>query len=145
MVVLERRQLCWQRGSQQGKHPNERYINILLLGSTNLHNPGRTHFNGDWPGVASSRSSKLPVAVITPIWGHRRWSHRSRLWPTTTPRSTMTDSTTCLGRTCLKWGPDGELAALDLSLVLKRLAQVDQELTAMNQHTAHPQPCPSLS
>jgi hypothetical protein len=27
----------------------------------------------------------------------------------------------CLGRTCLKWGSDGELAALDLCLVLERL------------------------
>ena len=57
----------------------------------------------------------------------------------------MTDSTTCLGRTCLKWGPDGELTALDLGLVLERLAQVDHELTALHQHTAQPQPCPSIS
>ena len=57
----------------------------------------------------------------------------------------MTDSSTCLGRTCLKWGPDGELTALGLGLVLERLAQVDQELTAVNQDTANPQPCPSIS
>jgi hypothetical protein len=25
----------------------------------------------------------------------------------------------CLGRTCMKWGSDGELAALDLCLVLE--------------------------
>ncbi|MEB3276303.1 MAG: hypothetical protein VKM92_04975 [Cyanobacteriota bacterium] len=43
----------------------------------------------------------------------------------------MTDSATtisisdCLGRTCLKWGADGELTALDLALVMERLAQVD--------------------
>lgn len=43
----------------------------------------------------------------------------------------MTDSATtisisdCLGRTCLKWGADGELTANDLALVLERLAQVD--------------------
>jgi hypothetical protein len=59
--------------------------------------------------------------------------------------SAMTDSTTCLGRTCLQWGPDGELTALDLGLVLERLAQVDHELTAVNQDTATPQPLPSLS
>ena len=46
----------------------------------------------------------------------------------------MTDSTQvlhsygCLGRTCLKWGQDGELTPLDRSLVLERLAQVDQQL-----------------
>jgi len=34
----------------------------------------------------------------------------------------------CLGRTCLKWSPDGELSPLDLALVMGRLAQVDQEL-----------------
>jgi hypothetical protein len=39
----------------------------------------------------------------------------------------MTDSihslniSDCLGRTCLKWGSDGELADLDLCLVLERL------------------------
>jgi hypothetical protein len=30
-----------------------------------------------------------------------------------------------MGRTCLKWSADGELTALDLGLVLRRLAQVD--------------------
>jgi len=38
------------------------------------------------------------------------------------PRSFDPTSRTCLGRTCLKWGVDGELSALDLCLVLKRLA-----------------------
>ena len=43
----------------------------------------------------------------------------------------MTDSTTtisignCLGRTCLKWGANGELTTNDLALVMERLAQVD--------------------
>ena len=58
------------------------------------------------------------------------------------PRS---GSSSCLGRTCLKWGADGELTALDLSLVLERLAQVDQEVTVLHHHTAQPQPCPSIS
>ena len=51
----------------------------------------------------------------------------------------------CLGRTCLKWGADGELTAQDLSLVLERLAQVDQQVTALNQHTETGQPCASVS
>jgi hypothetical protein len=60
----------------------------------------------------------------------------------------MTDSThpngpsNCLGRTCLKWGADGELTALDFSLVMERLAQVDQEVAALEQPPAefHPYP-----
>jgi hypothetical protein len=63
----------------------------------------------------------------------------------------MTDSTlqnasgSCLGRTCLKWSADGELTALDLSLVLERLAQVDRELTGLPQDTVESQSCPSVS
>jgi len=52
-------------------------------------------------------------------------------------------SRTCLGRTCLKWSADGELSALDLGLVLERLAQVDAELTGLRQNSV--QPCPSIS
>jgi hypothetical protein len=63
----------------------------------------------------------------------------------------MTDSTypegpsNCLGRTCLKWGTDGELTALDLSLVMERLAQVDEEVAALYQDTPDCQPCASRS
>jgi hypothetical protein len=63
----------------------------------------------------------------------------------------MTDSThpegpsNCLGRTCLKWGTDGELTALDLSLVMERLAQVDEEVAALSQDTPDCQPCVSRS
>jgi hypothetical protein len=63
----------------------------------------------------------------------------------------MTDSTTpnsannCLGRTCLKWASDGELTALDLRLVMERLAEVDPEVAALYQDTADLQPCPSVS
>jgi hypothetical protein len=63
----------------------------------------------------------------------------------------MTDSTrqnalsNCLGRTCLKWGEDGELTALDLNLVMERLAQVDQEVAALNQVSPALQPSPSIS
>jgi hypothetical protein len=42
----------------------------------------------------------------------------------------------CLGRTCLKWSADGELTALDLSLVLQRLAQVDQQMNCLHQAAA---------
>jgi hypothetical protein len=51
----------------------------------------------------------------------------------------------CLGRTCLKWSADGELTALDLSLVLSRLAEVDGELTGTEQQTQQPLPCLSTS
>jgi hypothetical protein len=51
----------------------------------------------------------------------------------------------CLGRTCLEWGSDGELTALDLSLVLERLAQVDIEMTYLRQDSVNCQPCPSIS
>lgn len=51
----------------------------------------------------------------------------------------------CLGRTCLKWGADGELTALDLSLVMQRLAQVDPEVMALQQPTPDPEPCLSVS
>jgi hypothetical protein len=62
----------------------------------------------------------------------------------------MTDSTiqnasgSCLGRTCLKWSADGELTALDLSLVLERLAQVDREVSAVPQSSLDSQPCSSV-
>lgn len=37
----------------------------------------------------------------------------------------------CLGRTCLKWGADGELTSVDRLLVLERLARVDPQLKAL--------------
>jgi hypothetical protein len=63
----------------------------------------------------------------------------------------MTDSTiqnasgSCLGRTCLKWSADGELTALDLSLVLERLAPGDREVSAVPQSSLDSQPCSSVS
>lgn len=36
----------------------------------------------------------------------------------------------CLGRTCLKWGSDGELTSLDMEAVLRRLADIDHDLAA---------------
>jgi len=41
----------------------------------------------------------------------------------------------CLGRTCLKWGADGELTDVDLNLLMQRLAVVDPEVTALLEHT----------
>ncbi len=64
----------------------------------------------------------------------------------------MTDSTrvihasSCLGRTCLKWQVDGDLAAQDLAMVMERLAQVDQDVAAaLRQCTLDREPCPSIS
>jgi hypothetical protein len=57
----------------------------------------------------------------------------------------MTDSNTCLGRTCLKWRSDGELTSVDLILVLERLAQVDQEVSGLRQDNLDRQPCPSIN
>jgi hypothetical protein len=38
------------------------------------------------------------------------------------------EAETCLGRTCMKWGADGDLNPLDLELVMQRLAKVDNEV-----------------
>ena len=39
----------------------------------------------------------------------------------------------CLGRTCLKWGGDGELTSPDMEAVLRRLADIDHDLAAALQ------------
>jgi hypothetical protein len=39
----------------------------------------------------------------------------------------------CLGRTCLKWGSDGELTFPDMEAVLRRLADIDHDLAAALQ------------
>jgi len=57
----------------------------------------------------------------------------------------LSGSSSCVGSTCLKWGSDGELTALDLSLVLERLTQVDQELTSLRQGSFDSGPSPSIS
>jgi len=56
---------------------------------------------------------------------------------------TAIGSGTCLGRTCLKWCADGELTALDLSLVMQRLALVDPEVAALQANSPEPLPCRS--
>jgi hypothetical protein len=55
------------------------------------------------------------------------------------------DRDTCLGRTCLHWERNGELAAPDLALVLERLALVDQDAAAEPLRSRISQPCPSIS
>jgi len=61
----------------------------------------------------------------------------------------MKDSTvlnsahSCLRRTCLKWGSNGELSPLDLALVMGRLAEVDQEVSVLPQHNLEFTPCQS--
>ena len=57
----------------------------------------------------------------------------------------MTNFNNCLGRTCLKWSSDGELAPVDLLLVMERLAQVDQAVTGLRTDSLDCQPCPSIS
>jgi hypothetical protein len=66
---------------------------------------------------------------------------------TPTPPATLSTDwpgMTCLGRTCLKWGDDGELTSVDLLLVLERLAQVDQEMTGLSTDNLDCQPSPSI-
>lgn len=37
----------------------------------------------------------------------------------------------CLGRSCMKWGNDGELSALDLQSILQRLSAVDEQASGL--------------
>lgn len=100
---------------------------------------------------APSPGSEAPFRGL-PLYGGiadgARWK---RVKPTTTWRSAMMDSThtnvpsNCLGRTCLKWGADGELTALDLGLVMERLAQVDPDVAALYQSTSDCEPSASVS
>ncbi|WP_216900377.1 hypothetical protein [Synechococcus sp. CCY 9618] len=39
----------------------------------------------------------------------------------------------CLGRTCLKWGPDGKLTAFDLQMVMQKLRLVDHQLVGQEE------------
>jgi hypothetical protein len=51
----------------------------------------------------------------------------------------------CLGITCLKWRTDGELSALDLRLVIERLARVDRHVAAIWGNNLDSAPCASIS
>ena len=55
------------------------------------------------------------------------------------------NASSCLVRTCLKWGVDGELTALYLALVMERLAQDDQDVAVLRQDTLNRELCPSIS
>jgi hypothetical protein len=59
--------------------------------------------------------------------------------------NTRIHASTCLGRTCMKWGADGELTALDLHLVMERLAQVDRDVAALSQDSLNRESTPSVS
>ena len=37
----------------------------------------------------------------------------------------------CLGRSCMKWGEDGELSPLDLQTILERLSAVDEQASGL--------------
>jgi hypothetical protein len=64
---------------------------------------------------------------------------------TTGPTAIRTSATrNCLGSTCLKWGADGELTALDRELVMERLAQVDHGVAALRQARLDRPRCPSI-
>jgi hypothetical protein len=65
--------------------------------------------------------------------------------PTITINASTINVGSCLGRTCLQWGVDGELTALDLELVMARLAQVDQDVAALRQGSLDREPCASIS
>ncbi len=41
------------------------------------------------------------------------------------------DASGCLGRSCMKWGEDGELSPLDLQTILQRLSAVDEQASSL--------------
>lgn len=45
--------------------------------------------------------------------------------------SSIPEKATCLGRSCLKWGADGELSAVDMQSILLRLSNVDEQASAL--------------
>jgi hypothetical protein len=63
--------------------------------------------------------------------------------PTTT--GVTAGITNCLGRTCMKWGVDGDLTSLDLELVMERLARVDRDVAALRQDSLGREACASSS
>ena len=48
------------------------------------------------------------------------------------PSHAHTAAEACLGRTCLQWRADGELAETDASLIRSRLRAVDPALAALS-------------
>jgi len=45
--------------------------------------------------------------------------------------SSGSEKATCIGRSCLKWGDDGELSAVDMQSILQRLSSVDEQASAL--------------
>jgi hypothetical protein len=41
------------------------------------------------------------------------------------------EKATCLGSSCMKWGADGELSAIDLQSILQRLSAVDEQASTL--------------
>ena len=41
------------------------------------------------------------------------------------------DRANCLGSSCMKWGADGELSAIDLQSILQRLSAVDEQASTL--------------
>ncbi|MEY3462394.1 MAG: hypothetical protein RLZZ468_172 [Cyanobacteriota bacterium] len=50
-----------------------------------------------------------------------------------------TSADNCLGRSCMKWGNDGELSALDLQSILQRLGAVDEQASGLLDCPVEPQ------
>ena len=47
------------------------------------------------------------------------------------PMAGAGDASSCLGRSCMKWGDDGELSPLDLQAILARLSAVDEQASGL--------------
>lgn len=47
------------------------------------------------------------------------------------PLAGTSDANGCLGRSCMKWGEDGELSPLDLQTILTRLSAVDEQASQL--------------
>ena len=47
------------------------------------------------------------------------------------PMAGASDANGCLGRSCMKWGEDGELSPLDLQAILARLSAVDEQASQL--------------
>lgn len=86
-----------------------------------------------------------------PAWQQQWYQEPKRLEAHTARRSALTDSNgsishrSCLGLTCLEWKANGELSALDLRLVMDRLARVDRHVAALCQSNGGYEPLPMRS
>jgi hypothetical protein len=44
------------------------------------------------------------------------------------------EASSCIGRSCMKWGQDGELSPIDLHNILERLCAVDEQAASQMLH-----------